>query len=207
MKVERYGGQGWQANCYLVLDDAETTAVLVDPSIPPTALLARRATLPPLSLIILTHAHFDHMLYADAWRKATGAPLAIHEGEAAALTDPTKNAYLLFGVNECDIRPADRYLRSGEAIALGAEKLTVLHTPGHTGGSICLLGDGLLLSGDTLFARSIGRTDLPGGSDAEMAASLRLLGHITGNPRVLAGHGPETTLDDEKENNPYWGME
>jgi len=96
MKVEVYGGEGYAANCYLLSDDAEREFALVDPSVSPAAIIERRGSLPPVRRIVLTHAHFDHMLYVNEWRELTRAPLAVHEAEASALSDGERNVYRLF---------------------------------------------------------------------------------------------------------------
>ena len=96
MKVEVYGGEGYSANCYLLSDDAEREFALVDPSVSPAAIIERRGSLPPVRRIVLTHAHFDHMLYVNEWRELTRAPLAVHEAEASALSDGERNVYRLF---------------------------------------------------------------------------------------------------------------
>ena len=206
MKIECYGGNGYEANCYLIIDDNGNHAWVLDPAVDVcTVFRQRRKDLPQIDGILLSHAHFDHMLAVDDWRAQTGALLAIHEADAAALGDAEKNVYRLFTGRDGGTAPAERLLQDGEKIAIGQEHLTVLHTPGHTPGCICLYAPGILLSGDTLFASSIGRSDLPGGDTAVLYDSLRYLMRLPPATRVYPGHGPQTTIEREKKYNPYIG--
>lgn len=208
MKIECYGGYGHESNCYLVSDDKEAHALIIDPSVSYTALArARGRLLPPIAGILLTHAHFDHMLAVDEWRERTGAPLFVHEADAPALSDSVRNVYRLFMGIDGGTAPAERLLAEGDVIVLGDEELRVLSTPGHTPGSICLLSGDILITGDTLFAHSIGRTDLPGGDAAVMQRTLSRLRQMRDALTVYAGHGPRTTLAHEKQYNPYLEME
>lgn len=207
MKIECYGGQGYEANCYLLIDETGEHALVLDPSVDmQTVFRQRGSSLPHIEAILLTHAHFDHMLGVDSFRRQTSAPLAIHMADAPALGDPDKNVYRLFTGHDGGTAPAERLLREGDRVALGEESLTVMHTPGHTPGSICLYAPGLLFSGDTLFAGGdIGRSDLPGGREEELLVSLQLLAKLPPHTRVYPGHGPQTTIEHEKICNPYLG--
>jgi len=192
-------------NCYLVWDEPGGNALLVDCAGTPRQILApaqERGL--SLAVIVLTHGHMDHTERLAELVQRTAAEVAIHELDAPLLRDPMLNGAALFGYPHADATP-DRLLREGDAIALAgaAITLTVLHTPGHTPGSICLLGEGALFSGDTLFAGSIGRTDLPGGDETEMAASLQRLTELPEATTVYPGHGPTTTLREEKRHNPW----
>ena len=204
MRVERYGGTGIASNCYLLTDDAAEHALLIDPSVTPEELAAaRRVPIPPLTAILLTHAHFDHMLAVDAWRKEGSIPLYVGAQDADALGDANKNAYRLFYGTDEGTAPAEHLLSEGDRIPLGDEALTVLTTPGHTPGSLCLYASGILISGDTLFAGSIGRDDLPGGDGARLSGSLARLMALPEDPAVYPGHGPVTSIGREKKYNPY----
>ena len=208
MKIECYGGYGYESNCYLVTDDGETEALIIDPSVSVLAMSRKRGRLiPKVAGIILTHAHFDHMLTVDEWREKTGAPLLVHEADAPALSDSVRNVYRMFMGTDGGTSPAERTLAEGDLIRCGAECLRVLSTPGHTPGSICLLSGNILVTGDTLFAHSIGRTDLPGGDGSVMKKTLARLARMSDELTVYAGHGPKTTLSHEKQYNPYFGME
>ena len=208
MKVECYGGYGYASNCYLVTDDGETEAIIIDPSVSFTPLSRSRGRLlPKIVGILLTHAHYDHMLAVDEWREKTGAPLLIHAADAPALSDGIRNVYRMFTGADGGTSPAERTLKEGDTITCGDECLRVLSTPGHTPGSICLLAGDILFSGDTLFAHSIGRTDLPGGDPAAMSKTLARLKALPDGYTIYAGHGPQTTLSHEKRYNPYLEME
>ncbi len=199
MRVKRVGGEGYAANGYLLTDDGETAALLIDPVVSPADLPG----IPPLSCIFLTHAHFDHMLTVNEWREKTKAPLAVHRAENHALSNAERNVYRMFTGGEGGTAPADILLNDGDTLQVGEETLTLLHTPGHTPGSACLVGDGFIITGDTLFAGTVGRCDLPGGNEALMRDSLRRLFRRPGDPILYPGHGPATTLDKEKRYNPY----
>ncbi len=206
MKIERYGGRGYESNCYLIVDDEETQALVLDPAIDfHTVFRQRGKSIPPVAAILLSHAHFDHMLEVDDWREKTGAPLAVHAADAPALGDGEKNVYRLFTGHDGGTAPAERLLAEGDVVRVGSEALTVLHTPGHTPGCICLYTPGILLSGDTLFAGDIGRADLPGGRASVLMDSLHRLGKLPPETKVYPGHGPMTTIEREKKYNLYIG--
>lgn len=203
MQVERYGGDGYAANCYLIYNDAETAFALIDPSVPPSEVVARRGALPLIGRIVLTHAHYDHMIYVNEWRGLTRAPLAVHVAAEADLRDAERNVYRMFTGGEGGTHAAEIHLSEGDTFTLGDEVVTVWHTPGHTPGSICLYTEGVLLSGDTLFAGTIGRTDLPGGREQDMRNSLCRIFSFKKDAVLYSGHGPVSSLAKEKKYNPY----
>ncbi len=153
--------------------------------------------------ILLTHRHADHLMAAAWLRETTGAPLVIHEADAAGLTDDTVSmARDLFPQAQRYVNP-DRLVRGGETLPFWDLEIQIIATPGHSIGSVCYqIGDALFV-GDTLFAGSMGRTDFPSGSNAQMAASLALLRDLPGDFQVYPGHGPNTTLNKERATNPY----
>jgi len=155
-----------------------------------------------IKYIINTHAHIDHIEGNDWFRKAIRAPVVVHHYDRTLYEEPRLNMSVLSRPRA--IPKADIYVKGGEFIHIGKSSLEVIHTPGHTAGSICLLGDGKLFTGDTLFAGSIGRTDFPGGSYDSMMKSLKeKLMPLDDNLIVLPGHGPSSTLKEEKATNPY----
>ncbi len=160
----------------------------------PPLLLERRLT---LTQLVLTHAHWDHTLDASALARATGAPLLAHALDTPAIAAPEARPPAA-GPLPAPVGVA-RALRDGDELRAGEARLTVWHTPGHTPGSICLFLPlaGLLFSGDTLFAGSYGRTDLPGGDEAQMVSSLRRLAALPPATRVLPGHGPPSSIGAE----------
>ncbi len=194
-----------QTNCY-VLGCPETREALV---IDPGAEAGRIRTVLEkqglqLKKLVLTHAHGDHIGACGELREATGAQVLVHREDAGLLTDPHRNLTAYLG-SALTLPPADVLLSDGDVVEFGAGiSLTVLHTPGHTQGSICLLGDDVLFSGDTLFAGAVGRTDFPGGSFQELTRSLvRRLLPLPDEIRVYPGHGPASTMGEEKRDNPY----
>lgn len=199
MRVTLFADGTYASNSYLLQDDAGGGAVLVDPSLPPSFLRRKMPELPPITLLLLTHGHFDHMLALREWH-AEGIPLAIHTADAPALTDATRSCFLQFMGEDITFPPPERLLKEGDTVAVGKEWLTVLSTPGHTPGSAVFLASGVMLSGDTLFAGGgYGRYDLPYGDGQALFASLDRLLRLEGEYTVYAGHGAATTLSAEKK--------
>lgn len=181
-----------ETNCYLVADEDGNTAV-IDPAAAPERILqtARDSGL-TIQAILLTHGHFDHVGAVAGLTQALRCPVWMHESE---LTLPE---YLTDG----PLYYTDGY-GEGDTVTAGKLNFSVLHTPGHTPGSVCLRCEDALFSGDTLFAGSCGRTDFSGGSGSEMCRSLRRLAQLPGDLAVYPGHGEATTLEREKRVNPY----
>jgi hydroxyacylglutathione hydrolase len=182
---------GWlSTNCYVVGCEETREAAVIDPG------MESRAEAEPLidymkrnslhvKYIINTHGHPDHAAGNALMKEATGAPILIHESNSEHVQ-------------------ADRKLRDGDAIQVGTLKLVVLHTPGHTKDGISLLGDNVVFTGDTLFAGSVGRTDFAGGSYEELMRSIiTKLSSLPDSFKVYPGHGPPTTIGDEKRHNPF----
>ena len=191
-------------NCYLIGDEQSREAVLVDPGGNARDILATlRQHRLHLTAIVNTHAHFDHVMAVDEIRAATHAPFSIHVDEVPVLANAEKSA-ATFGLSIRQPAAADRLLRDADMITAGSIALKVLHTPGHTPGGICLWSDGIVFAGDTLFQGSIGRTDLPGGDYAALMQSIRdKLLPLAENTIVYPGHGPATTMGEEKQLNPF----
>ena len=200
MKATLFHDGTYASNCYLVTDDAETGAILIDPSVPPLFVERSVFPLPPIDAILLTHGHFDHMLALDAWRQRTGAPLLISAEDAPALGSPVLSCYRSFLGSDTTHAPADRLLAAGDTVAVGKESLAVLAVPGHTPGGLAFDSGELLFTGDTLFAGGgYGRFDLPGGNGDLLVLSIGDLLMIKGERRLLAGHGEEGLLSAEKK--------
>lgn len=182
------------SNCYLLTVGPE--AAVVDPSAPVADILSALQELDAkLSMILLTHGHFDHLFSLSALRKETGSPVLIHEKDADLPDDPEKNMFKrLFGMPRRFGAP-DQVLKSGEKLSIGGESIQVIHTPGHTAGSVCFLCNGdFLLTGDTLFADSYGRTDLYSGDEKALFNSLHRLRTLPPDLRIYPGHGESALL-------------
>jgi len=196
MKISHICPDSWTANCYLLISGGE--AYVVDPAISVEAVLSRAETEgAEIRGVILTHGHFDHIISAERISRQLGVPTMIHECDAEMLSDGDKNAFKTFFHQERSFAPADRLLKDGDTLTLGNEFVTVIHSPGHTKGCICLLADKqFLITGDTVFADSFGRIDLYGGDFHQMKASLERLATLDQSLTIYPGHGGSATLGD-----------
>ncbi len=194
-----------QANCYIFGDDATREVFVIDPGDEPARILAtlRRLNARPLA-IVNTHGHFDHIQGVQEVRRAAHIPFWIHEAEHDVLSQGPARAETMFGVALPPSPVPDRWLKDGDHLQVGSLALRVRHTPGHSPGGVCLVGDGLAFVGDTLFAGSIGRTDIPGGDLETLLASIaRVLLPLPDGTVCYPGHGPETTIGEERRFNPF----
>jgi hydroxyacylglutathione hydrolase len=195
-----------QCNCTVLGDEASGEAMVVDPgdNIPQILALLQKHKL-QLKQIVVTHGHIDHVGGALRLKKATGAPILLNQNDLPQLEMMDVQAGWL-GIEPPDVAPPDASAEDGMMVGIAGHAAQVLFTPGHTQGSICLhfAPESLLLAGDTLFAGSIGRTDLPGGDSRLILRSLheRVL-TLPDATRVIPGHGPATTIGEERESNPY----
>ena len=199
MKCIPFWGMAWESNSFLLVHDGH--AALIDAGVSAeTVLDALEAENVSLDLILLTHGHFDHTVSVDKLREATGATLAVHEDDAEMLTDAEKSAlYHFFGTRSAHI-PCDKTLSHGHTLSLGHKKIHVIHTPGHSRGSVCYRVDDMLFSGDTLFAQGYGRFDLYGGDMGQLAASLGSLRQLDEALTIYPGHGGAASLGEALEN-------
>lgn len=194
-------------NCYVVGDPETKKGIIIDPGGHAERIMdaVERENL-EIVAIVDTHGHFDHVLDNEAVKQATGAPIAIHPADAPMLTDP-KKGFGVFAMFFGGLRggpPADVLLNEGDEVRFGNQVLKVVHTPGHSQGSISLVGDGVVFSGDALFQGSIGRTDFPGGDYQQLIDSIRTrILTLPDDTVVYSGHGPATTVGDEKRHNPF----
>lgn len=191
-------------NCYIVFDEISKEALILDPGGSAVRIMAEIGNNQlKVKYIVNTHGHADHVLDNLKVKEKSGALLLIHEADSDMLISPQKNlSAFIGGAAVCG--PADKLLKDGDEIKIGDIKFTILHTPGHTPGGICLLSGDILFSGDTLFAESIGRTDFPGGSYRQLLDSIReKLLPLHDEVKVYPGHGAETTIGWERRMNPF----
>ena len=195
-----------QCNCSVIGDEGTREAMVIDPGDEIERVLAavEKHGL-KVTQIVVTHAHIDHVGGAMKLKRATGAPILLNQNDTALLEMLEVQASWI-GMRAPERVEIDANLREGDALRAGGVKAAVLHTPGHTEGSVCLYleAEKKLIAGDTLFAGSIGRTDLPGGSWEKILSSLH--GKVMTLPDetlVVPGHGPVTTIGEERESNPF----
>jgi glyoxylase-like metal-dependent hydrolase (beta-lactamase superfamily II) len=191
------------SNCYIVGSDGE--GMIIDPGDEAKRIMNEvKDSGLDIKIIALTHGHIDHVGALKEVKEATGAGVVIHTDDVAILKDKFLSIFL--GIRHKSPPPPDRLLNDGDTVSVGELSFKVIHTPGHTQGGICLLGEGVLFSGDTLFNYGVGRSDLPGsgGNHEQLIDSIkkRLL-VLDDDIKVYPGHGPETTIGAERRGNPF----
>lgn len=194
-----------QTNCYVL--QSGSTAFIVDPGDEPERILRflNDIAVDPVQ-IIATHSHFDHVLGVEAIQRGLNIPFLIHVDDLSLLQSMQSRVRQFMGLEVSSPPKVDSFLKDGDTLNIGGETMKVLHTPGHSPGSISLSGRGYVLTGDALFNQSIGRTDLPGGNLKSLIRSIReRLFRLDDDTIVYPGHGPETTIGDEKLANPFVG--
>jgi len=203
-KVETIVNGPFAENCYLAYDEDSKKGILIDPGSEPEHILRTVQKLKvELTGIYNTHGHIDHAGAVHSIQESHGIPFAIHPQEGPVLDSLPAQA-AMFGVSDVHIPSVDLELTEDSLVQVGPHEGRVLFTPGHTPGGICFLFDDVLFSGDTLFAGSIGRTDLPGGSSRTLLDSIQnKLLTLDDSVRVFSGHGPETSVGQERSRNPF----
>jgi glyoxylase-like metal-dependent hydrolase (beta-lactamase superfamily II) len=195
-----------RTNCYLLTDEATGQALVFDPGYGPGPVIQALEGY-ALQAVVLTHGHWDHCHGAAALQAATGAPVWISEIERDWPVDPLLNRSALkpdLCPTRCTGPVPDRLLIHGDTFSFAGRTFRALHVPGHTPGSLCYCTDGLVISGDTLFRSTVGRTDLPGGSRAVLIDAIRMqLLTLPDETAVYPGHGAPTTIGRERTQNPH----
>ncbi len=189
------------ANCYIVGDETKHEGIVIDPGAEAGRIMkkVKELGITRIRSIVLTHTHPDHIGAVKAVKEGSKAEIAVHSDDARGLQQPSP-----FAPSQGAPPAADRLLKGGDSIAFGDLSLLVLHTPGHSPGGICLYREGDVFTGDTLFNQGIGRTDFPGGSMAQLMSSIHTkLMVLPDSTRVYPGHGPDSTIGDERRLTPW----
>jgi len=204
VKVVQIPNGGFLENCYLVIDEEARECAIVDPGEEAGLILQNVAAAGARPVAVwLTHAHLDHVLGVGRVAAETGAPVFLHPADRL-LYDHVPQQAEAFGLRAEEVPPPDHALAHGDDVRVGGLTFAVRHTPGHSPGSVCLVGHGVVFAGDVLFQGSIGRTDLPGGDvDALLASIERELLVLPDSTIVYSGHGPQTTIGAERRGNPF----
>lgn len=195
-------------NCYLLADSQTKEGVVIDPGAEPERILAAvKSNGIKVTAVLNSHGHFDHIGGNRKVTETTGAGLMINKEDEHFLSRASTSARM-YGLKAEDSPVPSSYLAEGDIVRFGTHEIKVIHIPGHSPGGSCfyLEKDGILISGDSLFAESIGRTDLPGGSQKQLVSTIRAkLLTLPETVKVFPGHGPSTTIGHEKKHNPYLG--
>ena len=201
MKIDTMMLGSYQTNCYIVWAEGSSSCAVIDPGFDAGRVLQRLQALGlSLDAILLTHGHFDHVGAVEELVSATGCALWMKEADYTQRKSPmTDYLYPLHDQGFCEIS----FCEEGEVIHAGGLSFSVLETPGHTWGSVCYLCEDAMFCGDTLFAGSCGRIDLPGGDRQTMALTLERLSELTADYRIFPGHGGSSTLAYEQNTHPY----
>lgn len=202
MIVKRLVVGDWKANCYIVGSETAQQGLIIDPGDEEQSILsAVRETGLEILVLVATHGHIDHIGAIGCLKKALDAPVAIHRSDSAALQGDSR---FFWGRTFGPPMQADRLLAEGDIISVADLEFTVINTPGHTYGGICLFGEGALFTGDTLFRHSIGSSGIGTGTRAQLMSSIyeKLL-VLPPETLIYPGHGSPTTVGEEKANNPY----
>jgi len=202
--VEKIEVGALETNCYIIAPSANSEAAIIDPG-GDAQLISQRLQQLKLKprFIINTHGHIDHTGADNKLASLYDIPIYISSDDTGVLNDPTDNLALLLGEKYEEVKDL-KQLKDGQVLDLGGLKLEVLSTPGHTKGSVSILVDDKLFSGDLLFRGSVGRTDFPSSSYKELLESLKKISDLSDEVTVYPGHGPSTTIGEEKANNMFF---
>lgn len=207
MEVLRFQVGAIETNAYLIYDENSMEGVVIDPGDEAERILTEIYEKEiKLLYILLTHGHFDHILAVHEISKKTGAKLVVHQEDAALLTFESAGGFGMFGDRSrlsYAETPVDILAKNGTEVLFGALKALYMHTPGHTPGSCVIKIEECLFTGDTVFRFECGRCDLPGGDFGKMLTSLKRIYDMNGDYKIYPGHGPDSTLAEERLKNPY----
>ncbi len=205
MKIKKFEVGPLLVNCYVVYDEKTKEAFAIDPGDEPDLILdfIKDENL-NLKYILCTHAHFDHIGAVKELKDETGAKVVLHEKDIEIYRNSPQVAMQFFGIQIEPQPEPDIFIQDGEILYINTIQFKVIHTSGHSPGSICFYTDGYLFTGDTLFAGSVGRTDLIGGSMNELLNSLKKIAFLPDETIVFPGHGPKTKIGIEKKINPFY---
>lgn len=203
MKIEKIGRNKFAVNSYIVFDEKTKEAVVIDPAINFSQIdqFIKENELNLLA-ILLTHGHIDHIAETQLLKEKYSVNVYVHTKDNEMLMRPELSLAKEFGYKDLNFA-ADVLVKDGEVLSIGSFVFQIIHTPGHTKGGICLLIEDQMFTGDTLFNGSMGRTDLYGGNDEHMRASLYKLTQFDGKISVHPGHGASSTIEHERNNNPF----
>lgn len=202
MLIEKLVVGSFGANCYLLGCEKSSKGIVIDPGDEVERVQQKiRQMEIDVEKIILTHGHPDHISAATALKEATGAVVMMHPDDTEVANNRILN--MMLGIKTGSRFEPDEHLFDGQKIEVGGVILEVIHTPGHSRGSVCLVAEGVVFTGDLLFAGGIGRCDLPGGDEEKMAESLKKIVQLDEDVKVYPGHGPSTTIGAESRGNIY----
>jgi len=201
MFIKRLAVGPLEENCFIVADEKTKEAMIIDSGDEPDRIMeiVKENNL-KVKYIVCTHAHFDHVGAISDIKKETGAKIVIHNDERE-IYDGARDQAAFWGYELEPLPAPDMFVKEGDTLVIGNFKFEILHTPGHSPGGICLYGENVVFSGDTLFAGSVGRTDFYGGDMNKLKESFLRLMSLSPDTKVFAGHGPSSTIRQEKAGN------
>ncbi len=201
MIIKRLAVGPLETNAYIIGDETTGQALVVDPGDEPDRILALiKDSGLAVNAVICTHSHFDHIGAAGDIKNATGARILIHRDDLEGY-ELVRDQAAMWGYDIDELPAPDGFIDEGDNIQAGNLGFRVMHTPGHSPGGICLYGEGVIITGDTIFRGSVGRTDFPGGSVERLRESFKRIIDLPDETAILPGHGPETTVGTEKREN------
>lgn len=204
MKISTFILGSMRTNCYFIIDEKSNKTIIVDPADEYekiNKIISERNL--SVEFILLTHAHYDHMMALEKLRESTGTPLYVHKDDAEAVINPQHSYMIKVVSGDKRYKSAEKLLQDDDILYCGNIEIKVMHTPGHTMGSVCYIVGDNIITGDTLFKGDVGRDDLYGGDETQLNNSLKRLISLNGDYKIYPGHGSSSTLEYERKNNMY----